>query len=442
VQLNSPDADYAHLQQGIILVIQRKYSEAGNEFDRVATYPGSRYAEDALFQRAQLDFEQSNYAPAVMRYSQLINSSKSFRLVPYALTRRAASYYNLKKFDQTANDYITVLDKYPAHPAAQDLLLPLQEALNLSNRSGEFERYLSQFKVANPDAKGIEVVEFETAKNLYFSQNYAGAIDHLSRYVAGYPESPRLSEAKYYQAESYYRLRDFPKALEFYKSVTADAAFTLLGKSVARVAELEFKGGRFEQAVTAFQRLNTLAGNKKEENTAWNGLMESYYLLAKYDSADIFARKLVEQGNINIGSQNKASLFLGKSAMARGDYETAKDEFLSTLNSARDEYGAEAKYSLAEIFYLNHEYKQSNETLIALNTDFVSYTDWVGKSFLLIADNYLANGEVFQSKATLKSLIANFPKQDVKDKAAEKLKAIEKDELLKKEKVDSTGNER
>ena len=442
VQLNSDDADYAHLQMGIILVIQRKYIEAGNEFDRVYANTMSRYAEDALFQRAQLDFEQSNYASAVTRYTQLINTSKSSRLLPYALTRRAASYYNLKKFDQTANDYIAVLEKFPAHPVAQDLLLPLQESLNLANRQSEFESYLAKFKVANPDAKGIEAVEFETAKNLYFNQNYPGAIDHLSSYAISYPESPRVSEAKYYEAESYYRLKDFSKALQLFQVVSGDATFTLMTKVISRIAELEFKHGQYENAVKAFQRLATNAGNKKEENTAWNGLMESYYLLAQYDSSDVFARKLLAQGNVNIGSQNKASLYLGKSAMARGDYETAKDEFLSTLNTARDENGAEAKYLLGEIFFLTHEYKQCRETLFALNTDFDSYTDWVGKSYLLLVDNFLATGENFQAKATLKSLIENFPKQDVRDLAKEKLKAIEQDELLKKTKADSTTNEK
>jgi Flp pilus assembly protein TadD len=55
--------------------------------------------------------------------------------------------------------------------------------------------------------------------------------------------------------------------------------------------------------------------------------MESHYLLAQYDSAEKYARIILEKGNINAGAQNKASLYLGKAAMARGDYELAQDEF-------------------------------------------------------------------------------------------------------------------
>jgi TolA-binding protein len=166
--------------------------------------------------------------------------------------------------------------------------------------------------------------------------------------------------------------------------------------------------------------------------------MESYYLLAQYDSADVYARKLLNQSNVNVGSQNKASLYLGKSAMAKGDYETAKDEFINTINAAHDEYGAEAKYLLGEIFYLTKEHKQCYETLLGVKSEFSTYTEWVGKAFLLLADNYVATNEIFQAKGTLKSLVDNFPTQDVKDLAREKLKKIEQDELQNKAKPDST----
>ncbi|CAN5246757.1 tetratricopeptide repeat protein [soil metagenome] len=446
IQLNSPDADYAHYQSGIILATQRKYGEAGVEFDAVTRVTSSRYSEDAVFQRAQMDFEQSNYTSAIAQYTKLINSSKSPRLLPYALSRRAASYYNTKSYDLAANDYIIIFDKYPTHPvASQDLLVLLQESLNLSNRSAQFDKYLAEFKKANPDAKGIESVEFETAKNFYFNQNYAKAIESVARYEASYPESPRIAEAKYYEGESYYRLKDYNKSLEVFGQLSNDPTFTLQSKVVARIGELEYKLGHVEKAIGAFRQLDLISTNKKEQATAWNGLMESYYIMGKYDSTDIFATKILEEGNVNMGAQNKASLYLGKSAKAKGDYETAKDEFISTLNTARDEYGAEAKYLLGEIFYQTKQYKQCTETLIALSTDFSSYDEWVGKAFLLLADNFLAQGDAFQAKGTLKSLIENHPLQVIKDQANAKLKTLEQDEEIKKkslEKADTTDNEK
>lgn len=436
IQLRSSDSDYAHLQAGVILGIQRKYDLAASELDQVLkNYSQSRFIDEAMFQRAQLDFEQGKYSEAVSGFSRLIASNKASRFVPYAYMRRASSYYNLKDYNKTAADYITVIDEYSGHPVANDALLPLQEALNLAGRAGEFDTYLAHFKNANPDAKGIESVEFETAKNLYFSQNYPGAIASLNNYLKNYPNSSKITEVKYYQAESYYRLKENRKALDIYEEIRSDFSFQFAGRVTSRIAELQYKLGNYTSAVPVFQQLAKEASSKKDQYNAWSGLMESYYMLAKYDSADIYAKLILESGNVSAGSQNKASLFLGKSAMARGDYETAKDEFLNTLNTAQDEYGAEAKYLLGEIFFLSKEYKQCYETLLGLNTDFAAYTEWVGKSYLLLSDNFVAMGDLFQAKGTLKSIIENFPLENIRALASEKLKRIEDDELQKEKQL-------
>lgn len=442
-QMNSPDADYAHLQAGIILGIMSKYSEAVVELDKVIRdYPKSGVYDETVYRKGELDFEQGNYSQAVESYSKLIQENPSSRFAPYAYTRRAASYYNLKVYDKTAQDYITVIENYPNHPAGSDIILQLQEALNLTGRSVEFDKYFSLVKNANPDAKGIESVEFESAKNLYFNQEYQRAIQRFASYANSYPESPRLNEARYYEAESYYRLKDFTKALTIYEGIASDKSFLFASKVVGRMAELEFKLARYDKAIPHYHQLARLAANKKEQYTAWSGLMESHYLLAQYDSATAYAQTILEKGNVNAGAQNKASLYLGKAAMAKGDYDLAQDEFLNTLNSAQDEYGAEAKYLLGEIQYLNKQHKQCYETLISLNTDFAAYPEWVGKSFLLLADNYLAMGDIFQAKGTLNSLIDNFPQENVKAVAREKLKKITDEEVKKQNqlKTDSIDN--
>lgn len=440
---NTTDKDYAHLQTGTVLSIQRKYAEAAAELDLVIrTYQQSKFLDEAMFQRAQIEFEQGNYAASAAGFSKLIDTQKTSRFLPYAYVRRAASNYNLKDYQKTADDYIFVLEQFPSHPVTSDAMLPLQEALNLAGRSSEFDKYLTSFKNANPDAKGIESIEFETAKNLYFNQEYEKALLSLQRYAASYPQSPKLTEANYYQAESYYRLKDYAKAIEGYRQTEGDPAFPMINKVLARIADLEFKLGRYEKAVPEFHKLAKIATTKKEQFSAWSGLMESYYLLAQYDSTEFYAQQILQNGNVSAGAQNKATLYLGKAAMSKGDYEGAKDEFLNTLNTARDENGAEAKYLLAQIFYLTKDHKQCTETLFGLNRDFTAYAEWVGKSYLLLADNYLAMGDTFQAKGTLKSLVDNFPLEQVKNEAKDKLARIEAEELKKEQavKTDSTGN--
>src|SRR5205085_4250068 len=122
--------------------------------------------------------------------------------------------------------YQALIRQFPTHPAAQEALIPLQEALTIAGRSGEFDTYLQMVKKANPDSKtSLEPIEFETAKNLYFDQQYEKALAGLNTFITNYPESARNQEARYYIAESYYRLKDYTKALPIYSNLAQDASF-------------------------------------------------------------------------------------------------------------------------------------------------------------------------------------------------------------------------
>lgn len=436
--IGSPDNDYVLLQTGVISGIQQKYGDSRTQLSAlIQNYPKSQFRDEAMFQRAQFDIEQGNYQQAIDGLTQLIREAPNSKFLPFAYERRATSYFNLKQYDKTVADYATIMSQFATHAIAKESLIPMQEAMNLAGKSGDFEAVLAKHKQANPDDKNLESVEYETAKTFHFNQQYPKAITSLNNFIASYPQSANLQEARYYIAESYYRLNDLDKALPVYIEVGRDATFDRGNRVVGRIAEIQLKQGKYADAVSSFHRLEKIATNKKEQYTALSGLMESFFLQNQYDSADVYARAILERGNVNAGAQNKASLYLGKTAFARGDYETAKDELLNTLNAAQDEYGAEAKYLLAQIFFLKKEYKQCYETLVSLNEDFSAYTAWVGKSYLLLADNFQAQDDNFNAKSTLQSLIDGFPLQSVKDEAKRKLAAIEQIEADKKKKVEA-----
>lgn len=434
---STADNDYILYQTGVIYGMQKKYNDASSRFSELLTkFPKSQYRDEAIFKRAEYDMEQSNYTSAVDGLSQLIREGGS-RLMPLAYMRRAQSNYNLKQYERSINDYKRIIDDYASHPVSKDALPLLQEALTVVGKSEDFPAYLQKHKQANPDNQGYEALEFEGAKNLYFSQQYAKAITSLVGFLREYPSSPNAREAKFLLAESYFRTNQFDSAIPLYTELGNDPAFTDASRVAGRLSEIYFRNKQYQKAIPQFRKLERLATNKREQFNAWSGLMESYYNTGKYDSADVYARSIVDGGSVSAGAQNKASLYLGKSAMARGDFDTAKDEFLNTLNTARDEYGAEAKYLLAKILHDEEEYKQAYETLIGLNNDFSAYDYWVGKAFLLLADNFVATDDIFQARATLQSLIDNFPDDSVKNEARKKLEELEKRELEKQKRVEA-----
>lgn len=435
-------ADYALMQAGVMLGILHKNPEGIQVLeDMIKRYPQSVYWDEALFQKAQLEFEESRYQQSASGYALLITRKPASRFVPYAYVRRAAAQFNLKDYDKSAANYITVLQEYPGHPAAQDILLPLQESLNLAGRGDEFSGLLAQFKSKNPSAAGLENVEFESARNLYLNQDYARAIASLTSYIQSYPESTRLTEAKFLRAECYYRQKDSGNALSGYYEIVGEEKFLNAARVQSRIAELESKGSNWEKSVEAFRGLIRLSASPKDTYTAWAGLMDGYFLLGKYDSAMVYSEKILADAGTSTLLQHRASLMTGRVYHALGDFEKAKDGYIMTINEAQDEYGAQAKYYLAEIHFEQKNYKQCYETVLSLNRDYAPHTEWVGKGFLLLAESFVATGEIFQAKATLQSL-EKFPLPFVREEALRRLEKINAEELkIKTEPTDSTDHD-
>lgn len=426
ISQNTVDKDYAYLQKGIVMSINNHPAEAKSSFDYlISQYPNSRYADNAIFQKAELEFESGSYAAAIAGFSRLIEGRPNSSVVPYALLKRALAYSNMQNYDKAIADYQVIINQYTAHKTSTSALLGLQEALTNAGRGEEFSDYLAKYKQTNPQNDAVENVEFEAAKTLYFSEKYEKAIQSFDNYLKQYPNNVLSFDAKYYLAESYNRLNDKAKARQYYQMVISEQKSQFVSRAVARMADLEFADKNYAPAINYYKNMLSLATNKRDQFNAWTGLMESYYGLAKYDSASYFANQIITTGNATLSAQNKALLFGGKIAYAQGDYNKAIDEFLKTLNSAKDENGAEAQYLLGEAQYKQKQYKQSLESMFELNKSFAAYEKWRGRAFLLIADNYAALDEVFQAKATLNSIIENSPDKEIVALAREKLKALE-----------------
>lgn len=426
IALSKTDNDYAELNLGIIYGIDGQYDNAIKFFNSVIdNYPNSKYNDDAIYYKAQLLFENGEFEKAINNFSLLISKRRG-RFTPNAYLKRATAYYNVRQYDNSIKDYKKLISEFSSHKVAQQSLIPLQEVLSIQNRSSEFERYLSMFKQANPNNTSTERIEYEAAKTLYFNQNYELAKDKLLSFTEDYPESALLLEAHFYLGEANNQLGDTEEALKHYSMILENKNYTQYNRVVGRMAKIEQQQQRYDNAMYYYTTLLSSANNKKEQNNSLIGMMECSYYLTAFDSCRQYAERLLALGTANASDQNKASLYLGKSAMATGEFQTAKDDFLQTVNTAKDVYGAEAQYLIGEIYYLEKSYDKSIEALVELNNSFYSYEYWLGKGFLLIVDNYIATEEYFQAKGTLSSIIEGFPLEEIVEIAKTKLLDIEK----------------
>ncbi|BDD04076.1 tetratricopeptide repeat protein [Aureibacter tunicatorum] len=442
VQEKNPDTDYAYFQLGMISGIEKDLSSSRAYFDKVLEVePKSRYYDDALYQLAVFESVAGNSQASLKLLDQLIEDAPESLLMPFAYERKAISYSNLGNYSKAVEEYKVVIDEYPTSSNANSALLGLQEALSKAGKQNELDAYIAKYKEANPDSETVENVAYESAKSLYFDQQYHQASKSLSNYLIDYPNSPYLVDAKYYLADSYYRLRDDENAVKWFNDVIEDSKNRYLPKALSKVSEIHFTQKEYEKAVQASKHYSGIARSKKDQFKAWSMMVKSYYELEKYDSVDYYAHEIIDKVAVSANATNMANLYIGKAALGKGLEDEAMDQFIITMNTAKDANGAEAQYLLAEVFHKRGQYEQSIQTLYDLSKNFGVYEYWLSKAFLLIADNYIESDELFQAKATLQSIIDKSPVEEVVNGAKERMKKIS---VLEEETIssqDSSGME-
>jgi tetratricopeptide (TPR) repeat protein len=423
--------DYAFFQKGVIHGILSENQKAYQNFDVVISeYKQSPFYDNALFQRALLAFENGQYAESVDGFSYLLKASAQTPLKPYALSKRAIAFYNLKQYEDAVADYKTILDNYLTHPTANGALLGLQQIYGMGGVSGDVDQYLAAYKNANPNDKAVPSIQFDAAKSLYFNQNYDKAIASFQNYLNEYSDNALSYEAKYYLADSYYRKQQYEQALPYFYEVVQEDKTPFVKRSVQKIAELEFIGADYDNAKIYYNKSLLMADNDKDKYNAYSGFLQIAKAQNEYNQMIEFADKIILETPVNPNALNEAYLNKGLAYYYQGDYAKASEQFQKAVSTIKDGRAAEAKYMIALMQHTQKKYQESINTLFELNNVFANFPDWLGKSFLLIADNYRAMGELFQAKATLNSIMENAKSVVLIKEAELKLSEIEKEEFV------------
>jgi tetratricopeptide (TPR) repeat protein len=164
--------------------------------------------------------------------------------------------------------------------------------------------------------------------------------------------------------------------------------------------------------------------------------MRCNYQLKKYPDAIDYAQDVISVEKINTELIYKSHYIIAQSQLATQQYDEALPEFQTVVNTAKNELGAESHYLIAYINYLKKDYKKSEKTIFDFLKGNGEYATWVTKSLILLADNYVALGDNFQAKTTLKSVISDSDIPELIKTAQEKLdKIIAQEEAEKQAKL-------
>lgn len=215
------------------------------------------------------------------------------------------------------------------------------------------------------------------------------------------------------------------EAIQDYDYILNDWTSEYTERSLMSVSKVLMEEKKYNEAIVYLKRLETTADYKAHHSYAINNLIKAYNELNMPDDMLKYADIIKTSDKASEEEKNSSDLYAGKAYLLKADTTAAVKSFNKVVATTKTLAAAEAKYNIALLQYAKGDYKTSQKTCFDLINNMPSYDYWVAKSFILLADNYLALKDKMQAKSTLLSIIDNYEgKDDIVPTAKEKLAKI------------------
>lgn len=373
----------------------------------IGTHVKTQYYEKALYHDACRVFNTGNYDTAIQKFSYLIQVKPTSRLQPELLMKRALAYENLKKYDEASLDYITILEQHPTHVNTENALIALSNLFAAQGTPEKIEIYIERHaRTTQQAAIDSDKGTVEAARKLFYTQEYDKVLKHLGSFHITYPDSKLFAESYFLMAESYYRLKKNSQAIHHYKKVVSSGLNNFHVKAQLRLADIAYATNRLQEAMVNYQKLQKVQLNNKEYDRTLMGLIRSSFKLKKYQITTATCLQLLNNPkDASVETLQEAHLYLGKIALQREAYKSARSHCLKANTPLHTATAAEAQYLLATTAFKLKAYQSSLDALFDLVEKFPYNKNYIDHAFLLMADNYIIVGNLTQAKATLDSII-------------------------------------
>ncbi len=428
IQARMEGTDYALYQNGILSGLTNRQNDKIINFrELLEKYPNSLYADDAMYQVALTQTEKQNYKAAVSAHEQLQRKYPQSPYIAQSLLDQALIFFNIKKYAKALEKYELVLKRYPQTKYSNDALAGSKDVFITKGDAKGYGKYVRRFPNVQFTPSEEDSLTFEIAENFYNSNNCDRAVQELNRYIKRFPKGAYILYAHHYRGTCLYAKEQFADAGQDFNFIIDRYPNTFYEEALDKGARISFYIEKdYETAFQRYKKLAEITSNKELVLESLRGLLKSSYYTKRGIELTQASKNLLAQANANEQDQIDARFYNGLLAYEINNEALAMTEMQEVMQLTDNEQGAEARYIVAEIHFNRGELVACETACKRTATETSGAESWVAKSFLLLTEVYILRDELFQAKATLKSIIENYePDDEIKQAARSRLTQVQ-----------------
>ena len=367
--------------------------------------PSARFYPEALFELGRSYAVKEDDENAFKCFRTLADNVKDSTYVARAFIEMGSLSRNQSQFEDALGYYKEVVEKMPLSGYAEDALAAIESVYQTKNDPESYLMYIETIgKGATKTDDEREDMIFNSAEQVYFTENYQKALVALQTYLDRYPSGKYGYKADFYMAEAYRSLGKLEQACDSYVKVIQNGEASYAEQAMLHFSELSYKMEKWEDAFGGYSSLLASASIQNNKTTALKGMMRSAFRWHNWVEAIKAAEDVMYEGAFEADIKREASYVKAKALMATSRRTEAMAAFETLAGDVTDAYGAEAAYMLIQDCYDKGEFAQVEEKVTSFSQAGSRQVYWLAKSFIVLGDSFVDLNNLLQAKATFESI--------------------------------------
>lgn len=413
VALGTAEQDYAKYQRAISLGLAGKTTAKIGALRQMQGENCGDYNDDAAYELGRTYVSLGRYSDGASVLEGFVDKYPQSPYYTPALLDLGLVHFNLGNSDKSLHYYDRIISSAPQSAAAKDAMQSVREIYVAKGNINDYFAYAERTGVeCDLSVMARDSLSFRAAQNIYLADRTAEAISHLKRYLENYPKGYYTNDALFCLSDCYLKSDSLDRAVESLKLLAEQPQNQYTLPVVEKLARVTFDNGMYGESAPAFRRMYDVVDSAAARAEAANGYAESVLLRKDDDALMAMANDLDTLADVDAAMLRRVRFAKAKVLSSRGESVEAGKIYEVLSADVSNVEGAESAYRVIEALCREGKLDESEKLIYALADSKTPHSYWLGKAFILLGDIYVQRNDLFQAKATYRSVVDGYTPAD------------------------------
>ena len=413
VALGTMEQDYAKYQRAISLGLAGKTTAKIGALRQMVGENCGDYNDDAAYELGRTYVSLGRYSDGASVLEDFVVKHPQSPYYTPALLDLGLVHFNLGNSDKSLYYYDKIISAAPQSKAAKDAIQSVREIYVAKGDINDYFAYAERTGVeCDLSHMTRDSLSFRAAQNIYLADRTSDAISHLKGYLASYPKGYYTNDALFCLSDCYLKCDSLDQAVESLKLLANQPMNQYTLPVVEKLARVTFDNKMYDESAPAFRRMYDVVDNAVSRADAANGYAESVLLRKDADALLAMANDLDTLADVDAAMLRKVRFAKANLHASREEVAEARKIYEMLAADVSNVEGAESAYRVIEALFAEGKHDESEKRIYALADSKTPHSYWLGKAFILLGDIYVARNDLFQAKATYRSVVDGYTPAD------------------------------